>query len=744
MNRSTGIVLEALRAHGCEPRQVGEEIVSKCPRHPDKRPSLGLRDGCDGRAVIKCLAGCSTLEVIQALNLRMSDLFEDSNGRRRGRNGDRHIVATYDYLDADGQLLYQVVRMDPKDFRQRRPDGNGGWVWRLGDTPRVLYRLTELLQADSAAWVFVVEGEKDADSLATLGLVATCNPGGAGKWNKLSDDSALHGRRVAIIPDRDEPGRKHAADVAMRLRNRAAEIRIVELPGTGKDVTDWIAASGTSAELLALVEATAAADLLEPVSESQSEPAEMIPLGDRDPDTGKLVLSPRRTLPTAETFIREFHSHPDGCTLRSYAGMLVAWRDNRYVPIEDESVRSQLQPWLHDALRYVQNRRTGEPELVPFESNPGTINSAVESIRAYVHLPADTPSPSWLDRGANRPLAAEILPCRSSLLHLPTMHHLPPTPAFLTTNALDYDPNLQVPEPTQWLSFLGELFEDDLQAWDLLQDWFGYCLTGDTSQHKMLLIVGPRRSGKGTIARVLTRLVGAGNVAGPTTSSLAGQFGLQPLIGRSLAIVSDARFSGENIQAVIERLLCISGEDTLTIDRKHMTSVTMKLPTRFMFLTNELPRLSDASGALAGRFMMLKLTESFYGREDTTLTGKLCGELPGILNWAIDGWKRLRERGLFIQPASVEDALCDMEDLSSPVGAFVRECCDIGPGLRAWVDDLYNAWKSWCERDGRVTVTTKQTFGRDLMAAVPGASCRRNQSFGRFYVGIALKVAGLQ
>ena len=255
----------------------------------------------------------------------------------------------------------------------------------------------------------------------------------------------------------------------------------------------------------------------------------------------------------------------------------------------------------------------------------------------------------------------------------------------------------------------------------------------------MLLIVGPRRSGKGTIARVLTRLVGASNVAGPTTSSLAGQFGLQPLIGRSLAIVSDARFSGENIQTVIERLLCISGEDTLTIDRKHMTSVTMKLPTRFVFLTNELPRLNDASGALAGRFMMLKLTESFYGREDKALTDKLLTELPGILNWAIEGWKRLRERKFFIQPSSVEDALRDMEDLSSPVGAFVRQRCEIGPGLRVWLDDLYAAWKSWCEADGRVTVTTKQTFSRDLMAAVPGVATRVGTNGFRFYQGISLK-----
>jgi putative DNA primase/helicase len=255
----------------------------------------------------------------------------------------------------------------------------------------------------------------------------------------------------------------------------------------------------------------------------------------------------------------------------------------------------------------------------------------------------------------------------------------------------------------------------------------------------MLLLVGPKRSGKGTIARILTRLIGPGNVVGPTTSSLAGPFGLQPLVGKSLAIVSDARFSGDRVATVIERLLCISGEDALTVDRKYLGAVTMRLPTRFMLLTNELPRMTDASGALAGRFLILRLTQSFYGREDTNLTRKLAVELPGILLWAIEGWKRLRGRGRFVQPRGVEDAVRELEDLSSPVGAFVREHCDVGPGYRVTVDDLYASWRRWCEQEGRNTVTPKQTFGRDLAAVVPGVVRRRGTGQVPFYESVALK-----
>jgi putative DNA primase/helicase len=465
----------------------------------------------------------------------------------------------------------------------------------------------------------------------------------------------------------------------------------------------------------------------------------LIPLGGHDPQTGKLVLSPKRTLPTAEAFVRQFHAHPDGRSLHCHAGVLLSWTGSRYAEVEDEAVKKHLQGWLHDALRYTFNRATGEMELIPFESNPATVKSALDTIKAYVHLPAANTPPAWLGHDGEPP-AEEFLPCRSVLLHLPTIRRRAPTPALFATNALDFDPEPDARNPMMWHAFLHQLFDGDLQALDLLQEWFGYCLTADTSQQKMLLIVGPRRSGKGTMARVLNRLVGSANVCGPTTSSLAGNFGLQPLIGKTLAIVSDARFGGEHISTVVERLLCISGEDAVSVDRKFLTSVTIKLPTRFTFLTNELPRLSETSGALAGRFLLLRLTESFYGHEDTQLTEKLLAELPGILNWAIEGWQRLRGRGHFVMAQSAEDAVLDLEDLASPVSAFVREECIIGPGHRARLDDLYNAWSEWCEREGRTIVSTRQSFGRDLAAAVPGVACRRGTGMVRFYEGIALRI----
>ena len=132
----------------------------------------------------------------------------------------------------------------------------------------------------------------------------------------------------------------------------------------------------------------------------------------------------------------------------------------------------------------------------------------------------------------------------------------------------------------------------------MLQEWAGYCLTADTRQQKILLVIGPRRSGKGTIGRMLRALVGPANTAGPTLGSLGTPFGLWPLVGKSLGIVSDARLGRwTDSQVVVERLLSISGEDALTIDRKSLEPITVKLPTRLVIFSNELPRLGDLSGA---------------------------------------------------------------------------------------------------------------------------------------------------
>ena len=153
---------------------------------------------------------------------------------------------------------------------------------------------------------------------------------------------------------------------------------------------------------------------------------------------------------------------------------------------------------------------------------------------------------------------------------------------------------------------------------------------------------------------------------------------------KSLAIISDARLGGRtDSQVVVERLLSISGEDALTIDRKNLEPITVKLPTRLVIFSNELPRLGDSSGALAGRMILLRLTRSFYGQEDTGLTDRLLGELPGILNWAIAGWQRLRERGRFRQPTAADEMVDELSDLAKPGFRVFAGLLQNRPGVRS-------------------------------------------------------------
>lgn len=222
-------------------RKSGNGWSAKCPAHEDRNPSLSITPGADGKVLLFCHAGCDFASIVKGLGLEEGDLFppKDREGRR--------VVAEYSYVDETGADLFQAVRFEPKDFRQRHREPNGAWSWNLNGTRRVLYRLPELVEGVKAgATVFVVEGEKDVEALRSLGLVATCNPMGAGKWR---DDYAawLRGACVVVIADKDEPGRKHAAVVEASLRGKAAAVRVVEVP-EGKDAADWIAKGATRAD----------------------------------------------------------------------------------------------------------------------------------------------------------------------------------------------------------------------------------------------------------------------------------------------------------------------------------------------------------------------------------------------------------------------------------------------------------------------------------------------------------------
>jgi putative DNA primase/helicase len=332
------------------------------------------------------------------------------------------------------------------------------------------------------------------------------------------------------------------------------------------------------------------------------------------------------------------------------------------------------------------------------------------------------------------------------MVNVDTGELLDATPRLFVPYALPFDYTPDAAPPLAWFEFLASVWRDDQESIDTLQEWLGYLLTADTSQQKALMIVGPRRSGKGTIGRVVVQLLGERNVASPTLASLGNNFGLEPLIGKTAALMSDARLgSRADIAAVAENLLRLTGEDAISVDRKFREAYTARLLTRIVVLTNEVPVFRDAASALPSRFVVLRTDRSFYGREDHTLDARLAAELPGILVWALAGLRRLRERGRFVQPATAAAQMRLMEDLASPISAFVRDTCVVEPGARVPVAKLYETWRDWCKEHGRDQPGTEQTFGRDVAAAVPGVGQSRPRVNGervRMYDGIRLRNPG--
>ncbi len=223
------------------------QFMALCPGHNDRQRSLSITE-VEGRILPHCFAGCQLLDILEPLGLQPQDLFLNGNHNTKSEN--RAIEATYDYTDEKGKLLFQVIRYRPKHFTQRRPDGKRGWIWNLGKVRRVLYHYPEVIRAiQEGCIIFLAEGEKDVDSLRKLGLAATCNPMGAGKWQTFYSE-CLKGANVIIIPDKDTSGRSHAQQIARSLIGKASTIKLLELPGEQvKDASDWIALGGTKEDL---------------------------------------------------------------------------------------------------------------------------------------------------------------------------------------------------------------------------------------------------------------------------------------------------------------------------------------------------------------------------------------------------------------------------------------------------------------------------------------------------------------
>ncbi|MFF9808636.1 phage/plasmid primase, P4 family [Streptomyces coeruleorubidus] len=426
--------------------------------------------------------------------------------------------------------------------------------------------------------------------------------------------------------------------------------------------------------------------------------------------------------------------------VRRWRGSWMRWNGTCWRELDEAQVRKGMYERLEHAV-FQAPGKDGETEERDWAPTKPKISNLLDAMSAITLLPTDTDAPAWIDdHGDTGQDHGPIVACQNGLLRIRDRALLPHTPEFFNHVSVpfSYDPDATAPT---WEGFLAQLWPDDPDSITALQEWFGYVISGRTDQQKILLMVGPSRSGKGTIARVLKALVGKENLAGPTLAGLGTNFGLSTLVGKPLAVISDARLAGNDNSQVVERLLTISGEDTIDVDRKYRAVWTGKLPTRLMILSNELPHFGDSSGVIANRFILLSTRLSWLGKEDSTLTDRLIAEMPGIINWALEGLARLERAGRITEPASSREAITTMRDTASPTSAFIRERCTTGPTCSVPVDTLWTVWREWAE-DNNVKPGTKQVFGRNLLSVVPQLNrTRPRDAYGRqvaTYTGITV------
>ena len=428
---------------------------------------------------------------------------------------------------------------------------------------------------------------------------------------------------------------------------------------------------------------------------------------------GEIILD-AGTMNHARKFLESYYTEEEGYKLVHYADDFYIYGGTHYEVIEEATIRSKVYTFLDKC------KKSGKQgALVPFNPSPATVSGALDAIKSIVHLPnhQNTKPPIWLEEYARtKPEASKLVSLKNGLFHLEDSILIPHSLGFFTQNSLPFAYDPLATSPT-WENFLHSVWPDDQQSIECLQEMFGYILSGDTKQQKFFNIIGPRRSGKGTINKVLVALLGQHNTVAPELGELCDTFGLQPWLGKLLASFTDARAPERNRSAVVSQLLRIVGGDTITVNRKNKEAWNGYLPTRLVIYSNEVLQLTENSNALTGRMIVLKMTKSFFNKEDTDLAHKLEQELGGIFNWAMEGLKRRINRGgHFVQPESGKEYLDLMAELGNPIGSFVEDALIFDATSMVSKDDVFACYKHWALKKS-MSPGTEQAFKRRFLAA---------------------------
>lgn len=725
---------------------------AKCPAHDDRQASLSITTTMDGKTLLHCHAGCETSAVLDALGLSSKDLFPDRpfepSARQKPKTRQpakpssepktpKTIVATYDYLDAEGQLVYQSVRFEPKTFQLRRPDGNGGWIWKMEGIERIPYNLPNCLNAIQAKKaIFIVEGEKDAQALISLGLNATSNPGGAEKWLP-SMSELLAGADLVILPDNDDTGRNHAALVAYYSADFAHSIRVIELEGlpVKGDVSDWLALGHTKEELIAL--ARAEQDILPELKACADEPSD----ASDDADNPAALLHFHKTdLGNAEAFAKA-HGHNMRYCRGLSKDLFLIWSGNRWIIDERGEVQRWAAQTVRDCYKFLGSVRQAEQnDLFKHLKKSERADRLNAMINLSRHVDKDIPVVST-DLDAD----PWVFNVQNGTIDLKTGELRPHNRKDLITKIapVTFDPTA---ECGRWLQFLAEVFQNDMELITYVQRIAGYCLSGSVREQLLFILMGKGANGKSVLVETLRHIVGDyGSDTAVTTftekTTDASSVGLASLYGARM--VSAAEGSGDQVwdEALLKKL---TGGDPITARHLYCPYFTYTPQFKLLVSSNESPRLRGQGYAIKRRVRIIPFKVRFYDPQedmlpvrDPNLIQTLMEELPGILNWALQGCLDWQKHGLGM-PKSVQEDTDKLFSDQDPLLEWLDECTEMVPDASHSIGELYKSYKDWAANNNReVSFKTSQYFSRNL-AQRDGIDTYRT-SKARFLKGLQLK-----
>jgi P4 family phage/plasmid primase-like protien len=403
-----------------------------------------------------------------------------------------------------------------------------------------------------------------------------------------------------------------------------------------------------------------------------------------------------------------------------------------YTIIDEATIRADLYEFLDHCDKEVPCKgKPTETELVSFAPNKSSVSETGEALKALGHVVPTIAQPHWLD-GRAGPNPADLICFPNGILNINSNQFTPPDPMLFTPHGVGFDYNPNAAAPTQWLNFLDQIFDGEQDQIGSLQEMFGYCLSSDVSQEKVFMLLGDKRSGKDTIRHTLQSLLSSTVICGPTLDSMSTNFGMSQLISKQLAVVGDVRLGSKcDKDLLAEHVLKLSGRGLFTIDRKNKSHWTGSLPCKLLLISNEMPTLKDASGALASRIITYRSRTSFYGREDRHLfENKIRPELPAILLWALDGLRRMRQRGPIAEPACSMEAREELAREGSPIMSFVQECLTLDASATVEKNAMYSAYLDFAHHNG-LRAADKGWFYRNLDTATASkVTAERGQNGG--------------